>query len=405
MITGSVVGSVVSASLVAGSDAAAAAATTTLVLNIAGAVIAVLVYCWYAAALAGVFHKMGAPKWKAWVPVISQAEVFARAGRPAWWVVLLLVPVVNIVGFVLWIMAVHKINKAFGRGAGYTILALVLSPVWASMLGWGSDHPDLEPERMVTGATGTAAQGPLANPDMVPLWGGAPMAATAPVTQTQPWAPADQVGTVALEDQPLAGQAVAYDPPPNAYSYPVPLGQPVPGQPDPFAQPVPGQPGQPGQPLPGQPLPGQPLPGQPGQMPGQPIPSAAGSLGQPFPGQPGYPAPPGVPGAAPFPGQVDPSVPTGMPGQPFAPGQPLPGQPLPGQPGVPVPGQPNPFGLPGASVPGAEPFGQPLPGQPLPGQPLPGAGQPFGQPVPPAPGVPVAGQLDSFGQPVPPAPG
>ena len=57
------------------------------------------------------------------------------SGRPAWWVVLLYIPIVNIV--VLAILSID-LAKSFGKTTGYGIGLWLLSFIFYPMLGFGS---------------------------------------------------------------------------------------------------------------------------------------------------------------------------------------------------------------------------------------------------------------------------
>ncbi len=92
------------------------------------------IYVWYAWALSKVFAKLGAPAWKAWVPVVNEAEVFSRGGVPAWQVVFYFLPVVNLYALYLRWTAAGRIGAFFGKGSGFTVLAILASPVWATLL-------------------------------------------------------------------------------------------------------------------------------------------------------------------------------------------------------------------------------------------------------------------------------
>lgn len=96
-------------------------------------------YVWVAASLQSVFRKAGQEGWQAWVPVLNVIVLLRLGGLSGWWALLLLVPAVGVVALavVVWI-ACHRINLSFGVGAGMTVLAIVLFPVWSSVLGWGS---------------------------------------------------------------------------------------------------------------------------------------------------------------------------------------------------------------------------------------------------------------------------
>ncbi|NYD67224.1 DUF5684 domain-containing protein [Agromyces atrinae] len=137
-----------------------------------GAVIAMLaissligvgIYVWYALALSRLFPRLGAESWKGWVPILNTSEIFARGGVPAWSVVFLFIPIVNLYGLYLYVIATHRINVLFGRGAGSTVLAVLIAPLWATLLAWGSTNPDPERGRLqaTTGAADRAT-GPLA---------------------------------------------------------------------------------------------------------------------------------------------------------------------------------------------------------------------------------------------------
>lgn len=100
----------------------------------------VAIYVWAALALSRVFRKSGVEGWKAWVPVLNIIELLKLGGFSPWLVVLGFVPVANIVLFVVLIMAYHRINVSFGHGVGMTVLAALVFPVWASILGFGSSR-------------------------------------------------------------------------------------------------------------------------------------------------------------------------------------------------------------------------------------------------------------------------
>ena len=56
------------------------------------------------------------------------------AGKPMWWILLLLIPVVGIVfGFIV----IVSIAKRFGKGAGFAIGMIFLFPIFDPLLAWG----------------------------------------------------------------------------------------------------------------------------------------------------------------------------------------------------------------------------------------------------------------------------
>ncbi|WP_309135488.1 DUF5684 domain-containing protein [Cellulomonas sp.] len=98
-------------------------------------VASVVVYVVVAIALAGVFRKAGEPAWQAFVPVLNTLVLLRVAGRPLWWFLLLLVPVLNVVVLVVvW----NDVSRSFGRGPGFTV-GLVLLPVVFLYVLWLGD--------------------------------------------------------------------------------------------------------------------------------------------------------------------------------------------------------------------------------------------------------------------------
>lgn len=95
-------------------------------------------YIWIALALSAVFRKSGEEGWKAWVPILNSIVLLQLAGLSPWLVLLSFVPILNIAAVVVFAIALYRINVAFGYGAGMTVLGVLLFPVWASVVGWGS---------------------------------------------------------------------------------------------------------------------------------------------------------------------------------------------------------------------------------------------------------------------------
>ena len=128
-----------------------ALATTTgtapTVLLLALSVLPVLVvYVWTSIGLARVYTKIGVAGWKAWVPIYNAAVFLRLGGLSGWLLLLLLIPVFGAVFvYVALITAAYRISVAFGYGAGMTVLAALLFPVWASVVGFGDAEPDAAP--------------------------------------------------------------------------------------------------------------------------------------------------------------------------------------------------------------------------------------------------------------------
>jgi len=82
-----------------------------------------------------VFTKAGRPGWAAIIPIYNMYVWCKIVGRPGWWVILMLIPLVNIiVGIVVCI----DMAKSFGKGAGFGIGIALLGIIFLPILGFGS---------------------------------------------------------------------------------------------------------------------------------------------------------------------------------------------------------------------------------------------------------------------------
>jgi len=83
-----------------------------------------------------VFTKAGQPGWAVLVPIYNIITLLKIAGRPAWWVILYLIPFVN---FVVAILVAIDVAKAFGQSTGWGIVMLfLLSGIGYLVLGFGN---------------------------------------------------------------------------------------------------------------------------------------------------------------------------------------------------------------------------------------------------------------------------
>ncbi|MCY1040130.1 DUF5684 domain-containing protein [Corallococcus sp. bb12-1] len=90
-----------------------------------------------AAMIAGMwktFAKAGEPGWAAIVPIYNIYVMTKIVGRPAWWIVLALIPCVN---FIALIILGIDMAKSFGKDTGFGIGLGLLAPVFYAILGFG----------------------------------------------------------------------------------------------------------------------------------------------------------------------------------------------------------------------------------------------------------------------------
>jgi len=91
--------------------------------------IVIIAACWK------IFVKAGQPGWASIIPIYNLYIWCKIVGRPAWWIILMLIPFVNfIVGIILCI----DLAKSFGKGAGFGIGLALLGIIFFPILGFGS---------------------------------------------------------------------------------------------------------------------------------------------------------------------------------------------------------------------------------------------------------------------------
>jgi hypothetical protein len=87
------------------------------------------------AAMWRVFEKAGQPGWASLIPIYNLYIMTRIGGKPGWWVLLFLVPFLNIV-FLIWLY--NMISKSFGKDEGFTIGLSILGFIFWPILGFGS---------------------------------------------------------------------------------------------------------------------------------------------------------------------------------------------------------------------------------------------------------------------------
>jgi hypothetical protein len=87
------------------------------------------------AAMWKVFEKAGQPGWAAIIPIYNLYIMTKVAGKPGWWVVMFLIPILNIV-FLIWLY--NMVSKSFGKDEGFTAGLVILGVIFWPILGFGS---------------------------------------------------------------------------------------------------------------------------------------------------------------------------------------------------------------------------------------------------------------------------
>jgi hypothetical protein len=105
-----------------------AASPLSVIISLA---IAVLII----AAMWKVFTKAGQPGWASLIPIYNLYVLCKIAGRPGWWLLLMLIPLVN---FIIIIILCIDIAKSFGNGIGFGLGLIFLGFIFWPILGFGS---------------------------------------------------------------------------------------------------------------------------------------------------------------------------------------------------------------------------------------------------------------------------
>lgn len=83
-----------------------------------------------------VFVKAGKPGWASIIPIYNIIVELEIVGRPWYWLLLMLIPIVNIV---LAIIVTFRMAKVFGKSTGFGFGLLFLPFIFYPILAFGDD--------------------------------------------------------------------------------------------------------------------------------------------------------------------------------------------------------------------------------------------------------------------------
>jgi hypothetical protein len=81
-----------------------------------------------------VFTKAGRPGWASIIPIYNAYVMLKIVGRPGWWLILYIIPLVNIV---IYIIVQLDLAKAFAKGGGFGVGLIFLPFIFVPILGFG----------------------------------------------------------------------------------------------------------------------------------------------------------------------------------------------------------------------------------------------------------------------------
>ncbi|WP_291720524.1 DUF5684 domain-containing protein [Bernardetia sp.] len=94
-------------------------------------IIAVVVAQWK------IFEKAGKPGWASIIPIYNLIVFLEIINRPIWWIVFFLIPVVNIIfALVFLVISGLDLAKVFGKDTGFAIGLILLPVVFYMILGF-----------------------------------------------------------------------------------------------------------------------------------------------------------------------------------------------------------------------------------------------------------------------------
>lgn len=83
------------------------------------------------------FTKAGKPGWAAIIPIYNIIVLLEIVGRPIWWIILFLIPIVN---FIVAIMVYIDLAKSFGKDTLWGCLILLLPFIFLPLLAFGDSQ-------------------------------------------------------------------------------------------------------------------------------------------------------------------------------------------------------------------------------------------------------------------------
>ncbi|MGK7895568.1 MAG: DUF5684 domain-containing protein [Xenococcus sp. (in: cyanobacteria)] len=85
-----------------------------------------------------IFEKAGQPGWAILIPIYNFYVLLKVAGRSGWWLIIALIPLINLSVIVICIIMPFNIANKFGKGIGYGFGLLFLPFVFYPILGFGN---------------------------------------------------------------------------------------------------------------------------------------------------------------------------------------------------------------------------------------------------------------------------
>ena len=109
--------------------AAIIAILVPLIIICIGIAILEIVALWF------IFEKAQEPGWAAIIPIYNLLIVIKIAGKPWWWILIALIPIVNLI---FYILVLDGLAKSFGKTSSFTVGLFFLRFIFLPILGFGN---------------------------------------------------------------------------------------------------------------------------------------------------------------------------------------------------------------------------------------------------------------------------
>lgn len=80
------------------------------------------------------YSKAGKPGWACLVPIYQWVVLLEIVKKPIWWIILMIIPIVNVV---ILIIIMIELAKAFGKEGGFAVGLILLPIVFFPILAFG----------------------------------------------------------------------------------------------------------------------------------------------------------------------------------------------------------------------------------------------------------------------------
>ena len=104
-------------------------------------IIVLIVYVYFAFCIYKIAQKTNTPNaWLAWIPIIQAIPLIQAGKKPVWWIILMLIPIVNIiVSIIVWMAVAEALGKPSWLGVLIIVpVANLILPAYLAFSGSSS---------------------------------------------------------------------------------------------------------------------------------------------------------------------------------------------------------------------------------------------------------------------------